>query len=204
MTNHDETSSHRWRIAAAGLLLQMALGAVYAWSVFRIPLATRFGWTIAEVTLPFTISIFVLGVAAFVGGLWMNRHGPRIVALTGGALSAGRGQHVADRAVVRHRVEGGRDAAEVELALRVGTEHAAQVHVVALLRVVQAVGAALRDVELGARHRLALRFFTVPLTTQGAPSVAFFEIVSPCWNSGACSRWKGPSTVDCVAPAPAL
>ena len=26
-----------WRIAAAGVVMQLALGAVYAWSVFRIP-----------------------------------------------------------------------------------------------------------------------------------------------------------------------
>jgi OFA family oxalate/formate antiporter-like MFS transporter len=64
----------------------MALGAVYAWSVFRIPLARQFHWSIAEVTLTFTISIFVLGVAAFFGGLWLNNKGPRIVALTGGFL----------------------------------------------------------------------------------------------------------------------
>ena len=66
--------------------MQIALGAVYAWSVFRTPLATQFGWTIAEVTLTFTISIFVLGVAVFFGGLWLNRTGPRIVAITGGVL----------------------------------------------------------------------------------------------------------------------
>jgi OFA family oxalate/formate antiporter-like MFS transporter len=77
---------NRWAIAAAGLFLQIALGAVYAWSVFRIPLARQFGWSIPEVTLTFTISIFVLGVSAFFGGLWLNRRGPRIVALTGGAL----------------------------------------------------------------------------------------------------------------------
>jgi len=67
-------------------VLQVALGAVYAWSVFRIPLAKQFGWSIPEVTLTFTISIFVLGIAAFAGGLWMNRRGPRVVALTGGVL----------------------------------------------------------------------------------------------------------------------
>ena len=73
-------------IAVAGIFLQIALGAVYAWSVFRIPLARQFGWSIPEVTLTFTISIFVLGVSAFFGGLWLNRSGPRIVALTGGVL----------------------------------------------------------------------------------------------------------------------
>jgi len=66
--------------------MQVALGAVYAWSVFRAPLVEQFGWSISEVTLTFTLSIFVLGVAAFFGGLWLNRKGPRVVAITGGAL----------------------------------------------------------------------------------------------------------------------
>src|ERR1700688_5032792 len=79
-------TNNRWVIAIAGVFLQIALGAVYAWSVFRVPLAKQFGWSISEVTLTFTISIFVLGIAAFFGGLWLNRKGPRIVALTGGTL----------------------------------------------------------------------------------------------------------------------
>jgi OFA family oxalate/formate antiporter-like MFS transporter len=68
------------------VIIQIALGAVYAWSVFRQPLTDQFGWSAPQITLTFTISIFVLGVAAFFGGLWLNRQGPRIVALTGGAL----------------------------------------------------------------------------------------------------------------------
>ena len=79
-------TNNRWVIAIAGVFFQIALGAVYAWSVFRVPLTKQFGWSISEVTLTFTISIFVLGCAAFFGGLWLNRKGPRIVALTGGAL----------------------------------------------------------------------------------------------------------------------
>src|SRR6202158_1556068 len=79
-------TNNRWIIAIAGVFFQIALGAVYAWSVFRVPLAKQFGWSISEGTLTFTISIFVLGIAAFFGGLWLNRKGPRIVALTGGAL----------------------------------------------------------------------------------------------------------------------
>jgi MFS transporter, OFA family, oxalate/formate antiporter len=78
--------TNRWSIAIAGVLLQVALGAVYAWSVFRAPLTKQFGWSVSEVTFTFTISIFVLGVAAFFGGLWLNRKGPRIVAVTGGFL----------------------------------------------------------------------------------------------------------------------
>src|SRR5882672_8295505 len=78
--------TNRWSIAIAGVLLQVALGAVYAWSVFRAPLTKQFGWSISQVTLTFTISIFVLGIAAFFGGMWLNRVGPRVVALTGGFL----------------------------------------------------------------------------------------------------------------------
>jgi OFA family oxalate/formate antiporter-like MFS transporter len=80
------TSVNRWGIAAAGVFMQIALGAVYAWSVFRVPLSKAFGWSISDVTLTFTIAIFALGFAAFFAGLWLNRSGPRIVAMTGGAL----------------------------------------------------------------------------------------------------------------------
>jgi MFS transporter, OFA family, oxalate/formate antiporter len=79
-------TKNRWGIALAGVFMQIALGAVYAWSVFRNPLMTAFHWTISQVTLTFTIAIFVLGFASFFGGLWLNRKGPRIVAITGGAL----------------------------------------------------------------------------------------------------------------------
>jgi OFA family oxalate/formate antiporter-like MFS transporter len=78
--------ANRWVIATAGVVMQIALGAVYAWSVFRVPLAKQFGWSIPEVTLTFTLTIFVLGISAFFGGLWLNRRGPRMVALTGGFL----------------------------------------------------------------------------------------------------------------------
>jgi OFA family oxalate/formate antiporter-like MFS transporter len=79
-------TTNRWGLAAAGFLMQMALGAVYAWSVFRVPLSKQFHWSISQVTLTFTICIFVLGVACFFGGLWLNKKGPRVVALTGGFL----------------------------------------------------------------------------------------------------------------------
>jgi OFA family oxalate/formate antiporter-like MFS transporter len=64
----------------------MSLGAAYAWSVFRIPLSREFAWTISQVTFTFTISFFFLGCAAVLGGLWLNRSGPRIVAITAGIL----------------------------------------------------------------------------------------------------------------------
>ena len=82
----NQTVANRWIIAVAAVVMQIALGAVYAWSVFRIPLVTGFGWTISQVTLAFTLAILALGFAAFFGGLWMNRSGPRVVGIAGGVL----------------------------------------------------------------------------------------------------------------------
>ncbi len=73
------STSNRWGVALAGVIMQVALGAVYAWSVFRIPLSKAFGWTISQVTFTFTLAILMLGFAAFVGGLWMRKSGPRRV-----------------------------------------------------------------------------------------------------------------------------
>lgn len=96
----DHRPPNRWLLAGGGVLMQLALGAVYAWSVFRDPLMKKFGWSISEVTLTFSIAILVLGFAAFLGGLWMSRVGPRTVGIAAGvcyglgvalsSLSAGR------------------------------------------------------------------------------------------------------------------
>jgi MFS transporter, OFA family, oxalate/formate antiporter len=80
---------NRWWILAAGVCMQMALGAGYAWSVFRIPLSKLYGWTIPQATLPFTICWFFLGCTSVLGGLWLNRKGPRIVAVTAALLWGG-------------------------------------------------------------------------------------------------------------------
>src|SRR5258706_2580387 len=80
----NKNNSNRWLIAAAGVVMQVALGSVYAWSVFRIPLTKSYGWTVSQVTLAFELAILMLGFAAFAGGLWMKRSGPRRVAAIGG------------------------------------------------------------------------------------------------------------------------
>src|ERR1700735_954190 len=79
-------TTNRWGLALAGFLMQVALGAVYAWSVFRNPLTKQFGWTIAQVTWTFTICVSVVGIAAFFGGFCINKKGPRVVAFTAAFL----------------------------------------------------------------------------------------------------------------------
>jgi OFA family oxalate/formate antiporter-like MFS transporter len=88
---------NRWTIAIVGVVIQIALGAVYAWSVFRIPLTKSYGWSVSEVTMAFELAILMLGFAAFAGGLWMRRSGPRRVAIAAG-LCYGLGMMLAGQA----------------------------------------------------------------------------------------------------------
>jgi OFA family oxalate/formate antiporter-like MFS transporter len=60
--------------------MQLALGAVYAWSVFLNPLREHFGASKVEVSLTFTITLAVLGITAGFGGSLQRRFGPRAVA----------------------------------------------------------------------------------------------------------------------------
>ena len=60
---HETTKqrpANRWLLAGAGVLMQLAFGAVYAWSMFLNPLVKTFGWSNSEVTLTFSIAILVL------------------------------------------------------------------------------------------------------------------------------------------------
>src|SRR5260370_4651806 len=75
---------NRWLLAGGGVLMQLALGAVYAWSVFRIPLSKTFGWSIQDVTWAFSLAILALGFAAFIGGLCVREVGRRVVGITAG------------------------------------------------------------------------------------------------------------------------
>jgi OFA family oxalate/formate antiporter-like MFS transporter len=76
----------RVRIAAAAFCMQLALGAVYGWSVFVNPLREHFDAGKTEVTLTFTITLAVLGFTAGFGGSLQRRIGPRATATLAGVL----------------------------------------------------------------------------------------------------------------------
>jgi MFS transporter, OFA family, oxalate/formate antiporter len=77
---------NRWVVAAAAVVMQLGLGAVYAWSIFRVPLSDHFGTGITAVNWAFFITILMIGFAAFAGGQLVGRLGPRIVGMIGGVL----------------------------------------------------------------------------------------------------------------------
>jgi len=76
----------RWLIAAAAVVMQLCLGTVYAWSVFKKPLMAAHGWTETSTQITFMICIGMIGVCAAFGGALVDKKGPRIVATIGGIL----------------------------------------------------------------------------------------------------------------------
>lgn len=81
-------SFNRWLIVVGALLIQLCLGAIYAWSVFRKPLEAALGITPTQASLPFSFVLIFFAFSTVAGGRLQDRFGPRIVAIIGGILLA--------------------------------------------------------------------------------------------------------------------
>ncbi len=79
----------RWLIAAAAVAMQLCLGTVYAWSIFKKPLMSAHGWSETQTQATFMIASFMFAVAVAFGGTLVDRRSPRLVGILGGALFGG-------------------------------------------------------------------------------------------------------------------
>ncbi|WP_425549254.1 OFA family MFS transporter [Allokutzneria multivorans] len=67
----------RWLVPPAALSVHLAIGQVYAWSVFKPPLEGALRLSGTQSALPFQIGIVMLGLSAAFGGTTVERNGPR-------------------------------------------------------------------------------------------------------------------------------
>ncbi len=84
-----------WTVTFSGMGLNLALGVLYAWSVFGKQLTDTvdkggFGWSKTSAALPYTVAIAFFAVMMVPAGFLQDKFGPRIVA-TIGALLTGLG-----------------------------------------------------------------------------------------------------------------
>jgi len=84
--SNENLESKRWLIAGAAVVIQLCLGTVYAWSVFKNPLMAKHGWSGQETQITFMLLMLIIGLAAAFGGTLVDKKGPRVVASIGGVL----------------------------------------------------------------------------------------------------------------------
>src|SRR6267154_4402096 len=82
----EATSISRWWRMLGGLLMTLALGTLYAWSVFVTPLENEFGWKRAQTSSVFTIAVVTFATSLLIAGRLQDRFGPFWFSITGGAL----------------------------------------------------------------------------------------------------------------------
>ena len=83
----------RWAFVLAGMLMNVCLGTVYAWSVFRKPVATLFSTSEVPITAKQTLWPFMLFLAVFtvlmpISGRLVQKVHPRTISLVGSLLVA--------------------------------------------------------------------------------------------------------------------
>ena len=70
----SEGMSRWWRVVG-GILMNLALGTLYAWSVFVAPLEKQFGWKRADTSMVFTIAVVVFALTFVIAGRIQDRSG---------------------------------------------------------------------------------------------------------------------------------
>jgi MFS transporter, OFA family, oxalate/formate antiporter len=80
------TPISRWWRVVGGMSMNLALGTLYAWSVFVAPLEKEFGWKRTQTSMVFTIAVVVFAISFILAGRLQDKFGPTWVSVTGGLL----------------------------------------------------------------------------------------------------------------------
>lgn len=87
-TPHSHPHAQGWRVALAGLGINLALGVLYTWSLFKGAIEKEFGWKGDQLNDPYALCCLVFAFAMILAGRVQDRIGPRITATIGGLLVA--------------------------------------------------------------------------------------------------------------------
>ncbi|MCE5188384.1 MAG: MFS transporter [Eubacteriales bacterium] len=71
----------------SAVCVQLCVGIIYIWSIFRVPVMEYFGWDSTQASLTFSIMLPLNMLGVLVGGILCDRRGIRPVVLTGAAFA---------------------------------------------------------------------------------------------------------------------
>ncbi len=83
-----------WTVTGAGILINLALGILYTWSIFKNAIKTSieqggagsFNWEPAAINDPYAVCCLVFSFSMILAGKCQDKLGPRITALIGGLM----------------------------------------------------------------------------------------------------------------------
>lgn len=70
----------------ACVVTMLCVGLVYMWSVFQQPVIDHYGWPVSAVTMVSSAMILMFAFGIFIGGLIVDRFGPKTVIRTAGIM----------------------------------------------------------------------------------------------------------------------
>ena len=79
-------ASGRWLFVIIGLVMNVCLGAVYAYSIFLGPVKKAFNVSASMANLPFMVFLSFFAILMFFGGRIMEKLGPRKLIITGSII----------------------------------------------------------------------------------------------------------------------
>ena len=79
MTPSHSSSRRGQTVVCAAVAINLVLGALYAWGVFKKALVTdpAWHWSNRDAALPFTVSTVAFAVMMIFAGRWQDKFGPR-------------------------------------------------------------------------------------------------------------------------------
>lgn len=88
-TSKTPAQNYGWVVVTAGTAALLALGVLYAWSVFKANIPAEWGWANSQKSLPYSVACVVFSIMTMVGARLLGKFGPRVVVTLGGILAGG-------------------------------------------------------------------------------------------------------------------
>ncbi|MCB2186993.1 MAG: OFA family MFS transporter, partial [Deltaproteobacteria bacterium] len=90
----EQTKNRGWSVTFAGLGINLALGILYTWSMFKMAIKDsieaadgRFDWSMASLNDPYAVCCLVFAFSMVIAGRVQDKLSPRVTALIGGVLT---------------------------------------------------------------------------------------------------------------------
>jgi OFA family oxalate/formate antiporter-like MFS transporter len=84
LSSAPPTSNRGWTVTFAGTGINLALGVLYTWSMFKAAIGKEFGWKDAQLNDPYALCCLVFAFSMILAGRCQDRLGPRLTATLGG------------------------------------------------------------------------------------------------------------------------